>query len=148
MDNINITFFLDEKSDTNNEANDNEIQKMLEEFNEDINSSEFEPWIIKNEMYNDNDMDLTYFITKAAYGDDSVYYEEEYSVKDLLKICNYYGIDKDIKASKCKKTDIISTLIYYESLLENTEIVKKRHRMWAYITELLNDNKMKKYIIF
>ena len=66
----------------------------------------------------------------------------------MLKICSYYGIDKDVRISKCKKQDIISTIIYFESLTENIEIVKKRNRMWAYITELLNDPKMKKFIIW
>jgi len=70
------------------------------------------------------------------------------TVKDLLKICQYYGIDKNIKASKCKKQDIISTIVFFESLPENVKIVNKRHKMWAYIVELTNDPKMKKYIIW
>ena len=78
---------------------------------------------------------------------DQCYYNE-YTIKDLLKICNYYGIDKNIKLSKCKKQDIIFTLIYFESLPENTEIVQKRQESWRYITNLLNDLKMKKYIIW
>ena len=82
-------------------------------------------------------------VNKGAYGDFPVD-----TVKDLLKICQYYGIDKDIKASKCKKQDIISTIVFFESLPENVKIVNKRHKMWAYIVELTNDPKMKKYIIW
>ena len=77
-----------------------------------------------------------------------IYYNETYNIKDLLKICNYYGIEKHIKLSKCKKQDIISTIIYFESLPENFDIVQKRNIMWAYMTELYNDSKMKKYIIW
>jgi hypothetical protein len=84
----------------------------------------------------------------SNYRNDELFYDQEYTVKDLLKICNYYGLDKDIKTSKCKKQDIIATIIYFESLPENFEIVHKRNKMWTYIIELLNDPKMKKYVIF
>jgi hypothetical protein len=53
-----------------------------------------------------------------------------------------------MKLLKSKKQQIIHALIYFESLPENIEIVQKRYRMWECITELLNDSKMKKYIIF
>ena len=76
------------------------------------------------------------------------YYNEEYKIKDLLKICQYYGIASSVKAAKCKKQDIVSTIVYFESLPENYEIVEKRHKMWAFITELLEDTKMKSYLIW
>jgi len=87
------------------------------------------------------------FTKKNTYINDEQFYQE-YTLKELLKICVYYSIDKHIRASKCKKNDIISTIIYFESLPENVEIVKKRHNMWAYITELLEDSKMKIFIIW
>jgi hypothetical protein len=93
--------------------------------------------------------DLSYFIKKNFYaGNDEFYYNEEYKIKDLLKICQYYGIAKNVKASKCKKQDIISTIIYFENSPENYEIVEKRHKMWAYMTELLEDPKMKCYLLW
>jgi hypothetical protein len=142
----NINFLLEEKEDDKN-INEEDLQKMMDELNNDISIPEFEPWSLNNNI-EFNESDITYFINKAAYGNDELYYEEEYGVKDLLKICAYYGIDKNIRTSKCKKQDIISTLVYFESLPENFDIVQKRNRMWAYITELMNDPKMKKYIIF
>ncbi len=75
-------------------------------------------------------------------------YLEEYTVKELLKICAYYGIDKNIKSAKCKKQDIIYTLVYFESLPENAEIVQQRQQSWHCISILLNDPKMKKYILW
>ncbi len=45
------------------------------------------------------------------------------------------------------KQDIISTIQYYESLPENIQVVQQRKTMWFYINELLNDSKMKKYVI-
>lgn len=146
--NDNIIFFLQEKDDEKN--NEEDIAKMMEEFtslsepdlDKDKDIDEFNSW-----LYND-ETNMDYFLKKSNYGNDELFYEEEYTVKDLLKICNYYGIDKDIRTSKCKKQDIIATLVYFESLPENIEIVQKRNRMWAYITELLHDQKMKKYIIW
>jgi len=141
----NINFLLEEKDYKN--TNEEDLQKMMDELNNDISISEFQPWTLNTNIEFD-ESDINYFINKAAYGNDELYYEEEYTIKDLLKICSYYGIDKTIRSSKCKKTDIISTLVYFESLPENFEIVQKRNRMWSYISELMNDPKMKKYIIF
>jgi len=142
--NDNITFFLEEKDDDKN--NEFEIEKMMDEFNQEIVSNDFDSWIVKDDTILDEN-ELNYFINKNTYGNDELFYEQEYTVKDLLKICSYYGLDKDIRISKCKKQDIISTLVYFERLTENYEIVQKRNRMWAYITELLNDSKMKKIVI-
>ena len=91
---------------------------------------------------------MTYFKVKDWYINDELYYNTGYKIKDLLKICEYYDINKYIKASKCKKQDVISTIVFFESLTENLKIVQKRHKMWAYILELKNDHKMKKYIIW
>jgi hypothetical protein len=129
MNNNTITFLLEEKEVINYE---NEIEKMMEELDND------------NEE-NENNNQPNYNI---LFGNDETYYTNEYTIKDLLKICNYYGIEKNVKSSKCKKKDIIETIVYFESLPENVELVEKRNRMWAYITELLNDNIMKKYLIW
>lgn len=165
--NTNINFLLDEpqgnnKAQGNNETQDivtteEQIKKMMEELelcgeleqsNELLESINYD-CLINNDLldYTYND-DLNYNIDKISYNCDEMYYDELYTVKDLLKICDYYGIDKNIKSSKCKKSDIISTIIYFESLPENKAIVKQRQRMWIYITVLLTDKKMRKYILF
>ena len=116
---------------------------MMQEFQLDNNDTN--NFVSSNDSLND----LGYFIKKNFYsGNDEYYYNEEYKIKDLLKICQYYGIAKNVKAAKCKKQDIISTIIYFESLQENYEMVEKRHKMWAYMTELLEDPKMKSYLLF
>jgi 7,8-dihydro-6-hydroxymethylpterin-pyrophosphokinase len=131
--NNNISFFLDEKDDNND--NDEEIKKMMEEFT----------------ILSDSDVqetDLWSYTNQLDYLNNELLYETEYTVKDLLKICSYYGIDKNIKISKCKKRDIIDTIVYFESSVENLNIVQKRIMMWKYINALLNDPKMKKFIIW
>ena len=127
--NDNIIFFLEEKIENPHNTTDIEIQKMLSEFEEE----DFEEYMPPNNEFESSEL---------------YYYDNEYTIKDLLKICEYYTIDKDIKASKCKKLDIISTIVFFESLPENFEIVQKRNKMWIYMSELINDQKMKKYVIW
>ena len=96
-----------------------------------------------------NNDSLLYYIEKNVFsGEDEIYYNEKYTLKDLMKICCYYGIDKNIKSSKCRKQDIISTIVFFEGQLENAEIVYKRHNMWAYMTELIADPKMRGYLLW
>lgn len=140
--NENISFFLKEKE--SDEMSEHELEKMIQELDEEINSE----YICDQKDINNKNINLVYIINKEFYNNDELYYNQEYNVKELLKICNYYGIDKNIRTSKCKKQDIISTIIYFESLSENYLIVQERNLMWAYMTELLNDQKMKKYIIW
>ena len=137
----NITFFLEDAIEINElEDNNLEIENLLQNFQTDIND---------NAIDFDGMKDLVYFIKKDFYcGNDEFYYNEEYKLKDLMKICKYYGISGTIKASKCKKQDIVSTIIYFENSPENYEIVEKRHKMWAYMTELLEDPKMRVYLLF
>ena len=147
-------FFFKEKINDKKEENDKEIQKMMEEFTKNELMEDFEKDynrdFLSDDVIDDDEKinNLRYFFKKDVYNNDELYYDQEYTVKDLFKICKYYGIDKDIKASKCKKNDIINTIIFFEVLPENSDIVKRRHRMWAYITELINDQKLKQYIIW
>ena len=69
------------------------------------------------------------------------------TIKELLLICDYYGITKELKLNKCTKTQIIHILTDFEILSSNRDIVFKRKNMWFYINELKNDKFMKKYIL-
>ncbi len=69
----------------------------------------------------------------------------KYSVKDLHKICDYYGITK---ISKYKKMELINIILAFESDDINNYVVCKRKIMWAFIEELNDDVKMKKYILW
>jgi hypothetical protein len=132
MSENNIFFSLEELEKEDDKYNDTDLEELLKGIHNNTSTN----------------TKLMYYLEREFYGDDSFYYNQEYTVKELLKICHYYGIDKDIKAAKCKKTDIISTIIYFESLPENSRVVETRHKMWAYIKELVNNPKMKNYIIW
>jgi len=75
-------------------------------------------------------------------------YNENYNVKELLMICEYYGFAKDLKNNKYNKEQIIDFLVIFESELNNSDIVFKRQNMWFYINELKNDKFMKKFVLW
>jgi len=75
-------------------------------------------------------------------------YNENYTLKELLMICEYYGFAKDLKNNKCNKEQIIDFLVTFESDINNSDIVFKRQNMWFYINELKNDKFMKKFVLW
>jgi len=135
----NISFLLeDNESETNDQDNNLLIAEMLREFSLDEDAEDLK-----------EKEDSEYFIKKDIYfGNEELYYDQEYTVKELMKICQYYDISKNIKASKCKKQDIISTIVYFESRDENYDLVQQRHKMWSHMSELMVDPKMRCYLIW
>lgn len=146
----NINFFLKEKEGDHEKDNEEDIQKMMEEFTgltePDINSDR--KTSVKNGIDLSSNYCIDYNLINSHLNDLNEIIYNMSTVKDLLKICSYYGIDKNIKSSKCKKQDIIYTIAYFESLPENIEIVKQRKKMWEYMRELLHDKKMNQYILW
>ena len=71
-------------------------------------------------------------------------YFENYTVKMLQHIANYYKIPK----ARLKKEELIQLIIQFENLDENSEIVYNRKRMWHYISELKNDSYFSKFVLF
>lgn len=134
MDNENNLIFSFEDFEVNDKNNDEVLNQLLTEFEEDTEDID----VLNLNLLNINHQ-IGNFSELTEYN--------SYTVKELLKICNYYDIEHNIKNAKCKKQDIISTIQYYESLPENIGLVQQRKTMWFYIKELLNDPKMKKYII-
>ena len=117
----NISFFIDEYTNENNNISDFNINEIL--------NSEY--------IFKDDDNLCANFI----------HYDINCTVKQLLLICEYYGIAKDLKTNKCNKYDILNTLIIYENNIENNKKVNKRKKLWNNINELKNDKFMKKYVL-
>jgi hypothetical protein len=132
--NENITYeFKDENS-----SNDNlcEIVKLLNDF-EQIS-------YINTALDNSNRMCIE---------DDDMYtemvnYDMNYTVKQLLLICDYYGLMKDVRTNKMKKQDVIEQILLFENNMENYEVVIRRKELWYYLNELKNDKMMKKFVIW
>jgi hypothetical protein len=75
-------------------------------------------------------------------------YTENYTVKELILICDYYGFSKEIKANKLGKDLLIQCLVDYELEPVNAVNVEKRRNMWFFINELKNDKFMKKFVLW
>ena len=118
----NISFFIDDN-----------IEQKNDDFIYDLNELLNMEYVFKDE---DN------LCTKL------IHYDINYTVKQLLLICEYYGIAKDLRITKCNKTDILNTLIIYENNIENLERINKRKKLWHYMSELKNDKFMKKYVLW
>jgi len=102
----------------------------------------------KEEPQNPN---LTNILSKKNKHDEDavniINYNINYTIKELMLICSYYGISQNIKINKCNKEEIILALVTFENDTKNQEIVFKRKNMWFYVNELKNDKFMKKYIL-
>ena len=122
----NICFSLDEESNSN----------FDEESNFEINN-----FLNENENENDNEDNNNNF-------HHVLHYHENFTMKELLLICNYYGISKQLKINKCNKDLIVQVLVDFETNYENIDIVSKRKNLWFYMNELKNDKFMKKYLLW
>lgn len=87
-----------------------------------------------NFFYND-----TYDIEQLT-----LYYNTNHTIKSLLQILQYYGIQK----SKMIKDEMIQVLLFFETDPLNKYIVEKRLRLWNNIKELKDDPYFSKYILF
>ena len=134
-DSENISFLLnDDNIDKDSSMNDCELlelYKLQSELNDYETGS--------NYFGNDNADDI---FTQMKL------YELNYNVKQLMLICEYYNILKDVRVNKLKKQDIIEQIIFFENNPENIEIVNKRKEFWCYMDELKNDKMMKRFVIW
>lgn len=71
-------------------------------------------------------------------------YEYNYTVKQLLLICEYYGL----RCQGCKKNEIIEHILLFEQDETHVHIVMKRKELWYYINELKHDKIMRKFVIW
>jgi len=138
MTDTNITFvFDDENGMNNNESNIDDILKQMDNLTDFGDFGDFGDFDDLEDIELD-DLKIPEIIN----------YNENYTVKELLLICEYYGIAKELKAKKCNKEIIIEFLVDFESKITNTEVVCKRKNLWFYMNELKSDKFMKKYIFW
>ena len=128
---------------------------FLIDDSENKNKNEHEHEDEDEDIFNQDNLDFEIDIEEEFLDDDSenkrlshmINYSMNYTVKELLTICDYYGITKKQKLSKTNKEQIIQTLVSFEINPINEDIVCKRRNVWFYMNELKNDKFMKKYII-
>ena len=73
-----------------------------------------------------------------------LHYNDNFTVKDLHKICDYYDINK----RKLLKNQLVDEIALYELDTNNLLMVQTRKRMWFYMDELKSDKFFKKYVIW
>jgi hypothetical protein len=73
------------------------------------------------------------------------YYSDNYTLKEINLICDYYGISK---SGKRNKLQTIQVLVKFESNSENKTVVSKRQLLWSYMNELKKDKFTKKLFMF
>jgi hypothetical protein len=117
MNNVNYNI-KDITKETN--IDENEIIDMIDIGIEKKTADEFSDNIIASELF----------------------YDENYTKKDLEKIADYYNISK----KKKRKHQLIECIVLFE--YSNEFITNRRKNMWFYISELENDEIMSKYVIF
>ena len=71
-------------------------------------------------------------------------YDENYTMVELKRIMEYYGL---LKRRKNKAT-IIEELIMFETNIQNQIIVSRRRRLWHYMEEIKIDNYLSKFVNF
>jgi hypothetical protein len=123
----NIFFnFMDDDTDSDVELDLN-VTNISHDINDDIND---------NTIIN---MDNMY--------PEIVNYKINFTIKQLMQICEYYGISKNMKLAKANKDEIINNIVLFENNPDNYSIVIKRKLMWYYIEELKSDKFMKKFVL-
>lgn len=125
IDEKDITIFYHMEEFENQQENNFNIEELMIEFE-------------NTEICDNNDLMLPQMIN----------YNENFTVKELLLICEYYGFAKDVKTNKFNKEQIIDFLVSFETDPNNSDIVFKRQNMWFYINELKNDKFMKKFVLW
>ena len=125
MDSHDITISYHVEEFENQEENNFNIEELMAEFE-------------NTEICDNNDFTIPQMIN----------YNENFTVKELLLICEYYGFAKDVKTNKLNKEQIIDFLVSFETDPNNSDIVFKRQNMWFYINELKNDKFMKKFVLW
>lgn len=71
-------------------------------------------------------------------------YFENYNLKQLHHISNYYNIPK----RRLKKDELIELIVQFENNNDNLLVVYNRKRFWHYLQELKTDSYFGKFIDF
>lgn len=127
----NLEIKLNHANITNKKETNVTYEQLMEDVNKESEKKE-------NQSYSNWNDDFT-----IEYMNKQIEYEENYTVKDLHHIANYYEISK----RKKKKMELIEDIVAFELDYENASIVEQRKRMWFYFNEIKNDSYLRKFIM-
>ena len=89
-----------------------------------------------------NETDLTVECEMDQYIAYELDYKENYTVKMLGYISDYYEINK----RKLRKDELVQEIVLFEQEPQNKEKVQSRKKCWFYINELKKDKFFSKYL--
>lgn len=153
IDNVPISFSIEELQINDNERDINTIEQTI--YNKQQNNASNDSSNELNNILNNNEKIIhstEFYFPQLNMTDNenNIFFNDynKYTLKELFKICDYYGFAKELKTNKCNKKEIIQYLNDFENDYNNVEIVYTRRNMWFYMDELKNDPFMKKLIIW
>lgn len=134
MNNINYSFI-----EAENQSNFSNVtyEDLLENVNETYNKLPKEETSGEVED-NIGDMINDFYAQQLNY-------DENYTLKQLGYIADYYEISK--RKNK-RKADLIEAIVIFENNVENSEIVSRRAMLWEYMEEIKADKYLSKFLIF
>ena len=127
----NIQLCLTENN-TNNTIFD--INNMIDYDDEESEDNEYNQQIF-NQNYLQHDDNFCMLVD----------YNENNTIKQLQRICNYYEIKIKLTA---KKADIINVILVYENDPSNKTKILQRKKLWFYMDELKKDKHMKQFVFW
>ena len=104
-------------------SNVEDIMKCIEETEKKIKNDDGE------------NFSTIYFLMEEEYN--------QFTKKELERICDYYSINK----RKKRKNDLIQDIIIFEQDIHNSELVDKRIELWYCMEQIKSDNYLKKFLI-
>ena len=90
-----------------------------------------------------SDSDTEIGLMMSDYVAQELNYNENYTLKQLYRIAEYYDISK----RKKKKIQLVEEIVMFENQPENCEIVNRRATLWSYIEEIKQDKYLSKFLI-
>lgn len=121
MENIKCSIIEIKKDKRTSNAED--IMKCIEENEKEIKDDDGQ------------NFSTIYFLMEEEYN--------QFTKKELERICDYYSINK----RKKRKNDLIQDIIIFEQDIQNSELVDKRIELWYCIEQIKNDKYLKKFLI-
>ena len=140
-------------TDTDTYANHGKDSSGCNDYNNINNNTDLDKTYISNILNDENFFSDSNGVsdndefTDNGYDDNilaqQIDYLENYNLKMLHHIANYYSISK----TRMKKSDLIELITHFENNPENSHIVYNRKRLWHYINELKGDDYFSKFIM-
>jgi len=137
----NIKYNIKENENENENENNNlhsSTELFVKELIENMHKE------CPDELIQDDKTKDDYILDNDSYIMQELDYQENFTVKMLGHILDYYKINK----RKMKKIDMIDAIIMFENNEENAQLVEQRKLLWFYVNELREDTFFQKYILF